>query len=106
MVNAAKLYNETVRVFTFGLGSGCDVDLVTRTAQAGRGTCSLVKDNAHDLNGLVIRALQNAMQPSLSNCSTMWNDESKGLDEVFRDQSIISSKIMPKQEFAELNFIF
>ena len=57
VINAARQHNEQIRVFTFGLGSGCDVDLVRRTAQAGRGSCSLVKDNSFDLNGLVIRAL-------------------------------------------------
>ena len=57
VVEAARERNALIRVFTFGLGSGCDVDLVRRTAKAGRGTCSLVKDNAFDLNGLVISAL-------------------------------------------------
>ena len=57
-----------MRVFTFGLGSGCDVDLVRQMAEAGRGTCSIVKDGAADLNGQVIRALQNAMEPSLKGC--------------------------------------
>ena len=57
VVNAARQHSEQVRVFTFGLGSGCDVDLVRRTAQAGRGSCSLVEDNSYDLNGQVIRAL-------------------------------------------------
>ena len=63
-----------MRVSTFGLGSGCDENLVYETAKAGRGTSFLVKDDAKDLNGLVIRALQNAMEPSLKDCEIKWND--------------------------------
>jgi len=33
-------------------------------ARAGRGSYTIVKDNATDLNGQVIRALTNAMEPS------------------------------------------
>jgi hypothetical protein len=51
---------DSVRVYTFGLGSGCDVDMVKRAARNGRGTCSLVIDNETNLNGLVIAALAHA----------------------------------------------
>lgn len=59
-----------MRVFTFGLGSGCDKNLVTKVAKAGRGTHTIVKDKDPNLNGLVIRALSNAMEPSL--CDTKY----------------------------------
>jgi len=51
-------------VFTFGLGSGCDENLVMNVAKVGRGSYTIVKDGATDLNGQVIRALTNAMEPS------------------------------------------
>ena len=112
VVNAARLHSEQVRVFTFGLGSGCDEQLVRRTAQAGRGSCSLVRDNSHDLNGLVVRALQNAMEPSMPNCLVEWSSENqnpavqKTLDEVFRDQSILQTHIMSKAAFETMRFSF
>lgn len=51
VVEQAKEYAEQVRVFTFGLGSGCDTILVRRTAEGGRGTASIVADGSTDLNG-------------------------------------------------------
>ncbi len=38
---------ENCRVFTFGLGSGCDRNLVEGVAKAGRGTCSIVQDGGN-----------------------------------------------------------
>lgn len=54
-----------MRVFSFGLGSGCDKYLVENIAIAGRGTSTIVNDNDPNLSGLVVRALSNAMEPSL-----------------------------------------
>lgn len=47
----AKQHNESTRVFTFGLGSGCDRGLVTKVARAGRGIHTIVEDGTADLNG-------------------------------------------------------
>ena len=57
VIEQARQYNDKIRVFTFGLGSGCDKQLVQQTAEAGRGTYTIVADNDPNLNGLVIRAL-------------------------------------------------
>lgn len=65
VINQARLRADTMRVFTFGLGSDCDKYLVTNVARAGRGTYTIVNDGASDLNGQVIRALSKAMEPSL-----------------------------------------
>ena len=40
----AKEHSDSTRVFTFGLGSGCDRFLVKQTAKAGRGTHTIVRD--------------------------------------------------------------
>jgi len=107
VIEQAREKSDTVRVFTFGLGSGCDVDLCEKTASAGRGTCSIVKDGASDLNGQVIGALQKAAEPSLKDCSITWLLESpEELNEVFRNQSIISTRIIPKAQFDNLTFSF
>ena len=84
----AKLNCETIRVFTFGLGSGCDKYLVTQVARAGRGTHTIVQDGSNDLNGQVIRALGNAMEPSLKGAQFGWNGMPMAEDEVFRNKLV------------------
>jgi hypothetical protein len=107
VIELAREKSATIRVFTFGLGSGCDVNLCEKTASAGRGTCSIVKDGASDLNGQVIGALKKAGEPSLKDCSFTWLKESPVvLNEVFRNQSILSTKIIPKVLLDSLTFSF
>jgi hypothetical protein len=55
-------------IHSFGLGNGCNRELVKNVAIAGRGTFSFVyeKDN---LKIKVVSALNKACQPSLKNCS-------------------------------------
>ena len=60
---------DNIRVYTFGIGSGCDVDMVEKVAKNGRGSCSLVKDNDTNLKALVIAALRHASDLSLQNCN-------------------------------------
>jgi hypothetical protein len=43
--------NDLIRVHTFGIGSGCDKDLIKRAAQAGRGSYSFADDGSADLSG-------------------------------------------------------
>lgn len=86
----------------FGLGSGCDRWLCEETAKAGRGSCCIVMDGGHELNGQVIMALSLAMEPSLKQCSLAWNDKVQMLDEVFRYQSVISSQIIQTDVSPEL----
>ena len=50
----AREHSETTRVYSFGLGSGCDRTMVHDVARMGRGTSTIVEDNAPNLNGLVI----------------------------------------------------
>lgn len=108
----ARSKNDETRVYTFGLGSGCDVLLCEEVAVAGRGTCSIVKDGGKDLNGLVIKALQSATEPSLKNCSVSWSASEKPgegqlqLNEVFRNQSIVATTIVPLSKFSQLAFSF
>ena len=62
--------HDDVKVFTFGIGDGCDADLVKRAAKAGRGSDSIVKDgNSNDLKVKVINALRKASDPSLQKCT-------------------------------------
>jgi len=62
--------NDNTKVFPFGIGNGCDIDLVKKVAKAGRGSYSIVGDNnAKDLKEKVINSLRKASDPALQNCS-------------------------------------
>ena len=59
VIELIKDHSDKVKVHTFGLGSGVDKNLVTRAAEAGKGSCSLVRDT-NNLKAKVIRALMKA----------------------------------------------
>ena len=75
-------------------------------AKAGRGSHSLVSDNSSDLNGLVIKALSRAIEPSLKNCKLSWFGENIDCGEVFRNQLCTFFKIIPKEKFNSLKVDF
>jgi hypothetical protein len=54
-------------------------------AKKGRGSVSLI-DNPEKLERNVIRALRNASEPSLKNCTLYFGRETIPLKEVFRNQ--------------------
>ena len=95
-----------MRVFSFGLGSGCDKFLVKNVAFAGRGTSTIVNDNDPNLNGLVIKALSSAMEPSLKEASFGFNNILSQPEEMYRNTLICCSKIMSQTEFSNLKFTF
>ena len=47
--------------------------MVREVARAGRGTSTLVEDGCSDLNGLVIQALSQAVEPSITEVQALWN---------------------------------
>ena len=58
--------NDDTKVFTFGIGNGCDKDLVEKVAIAGKGTSSIIEDNnPKDLKAKVVNALRKASDPAL-----------------------------------------
>lgn len=62
--------NDNVKVFTFGIGSGCDKDLVQRCSDVGNGFYSIVEDGEpKELKIKVVRALWSASEPALQDCS-------------------------------------
>ena len=71
---------DDTKVFTFGIGKGCDEDLVTRSAISGRGSSSVVEDaDPEGLKEMVINSLKNASEPALQNCSISFNNEISNL---------------------------
>ena len=96
-----------MRVFSFGLGDGCDKNLVKQSAKAGRGTSTIVEDNDPNLNGLVIRALATAMEPSMKNTRYGFNDRDfLPEDELYRNSLVFASEIFTAAEFENLKFFF
>ena len=80
--------------------------MVTETAKAGRGSHSLVMDNSSELNAKVINALAKAFEPSLKSCVIKFGSKTENLNEVFRNQKIFRSAIIPKTDFANFKFNF
>ncbi len=106
VIEKAREANETQRVFSFGLGSGCDRYLVEKVAVAGRGTSTIVKDNDPNLNGLVIKALSNAMEPSLCDTRYGFNDQLTDAKEIFRNTLISETRLISLAQFEKLKFSF
>ena len=104
VIDQARDFNSSIRVFTFGLGHDCDKQMVKDVAAAGRGTSTLVGDNDPNLNGLVIKALSNAMEPSLCDTQYGFNGNISDAKEVFRNTLIMDSRILSQNEFNELKF--
>ena len=67
VIAASKTGNDEIRIHTFGIGGGCDKNMVEQIARKGRGSVSLI-DNPEKLERSVIRALRVASEPSLKNC--------------------------------------
>ena len=99
VIDLARQYNEQARVFSFGLGSGCDKHLVSQVALAGRGSHTIVEDGCSELNGLVVNALSNAMEPSLKDSQITWNGKVENKKELFRNTLLYSTHLMTEQEF-------
>ena len=95
-----------MRVFSFGLGSGCDEHLVTEVAKAGRGTSTIVKDGSTDLNGQVIRALSIAMEPSFCDTKYGFNNKLQEKNELFRNELVSEKMIIDAAQLANLKFSF
>ena len=69
-------------MFSFGLGAGCDTDLLTSVARAGRGTFTRLDEGSTDLNDKVNKTLSNAMEPILKGAQYGWNGENVNHKEV------------------------
>ena len=58
------------------------------------------------LNGHVIRALSDAMEPSLKGAQYGFNDKLKNYGEMYRNTLISEAVLMSEAEFANLKFSF
>ena len=110
VISAAKESRDNCRIFTFGIGSGCDENLVKDVAKAGRGSYNIVSDQETNLKSLIIKALGNSSQPSLKDCFFSFGGsyEEKFIDEseVFRNQLIQRTILVDKESFNEIKAKF
>lgn len=72
IINFANNNKNKARIHTFGIGSGCDKNLVEKTAKAGRGSSSFAADSDSNISGLVVEALRRSFEPSLAGCVFNW----------------------------------
>ena len=62
--------DDSTKVFSFGISSGCDQDLIKRTAAAGQGSESIVMDEDMPLlKEKVIKSLRRAGAPAMQGCN-------------------------------------
>ena len=109
VVQCAYMARDRCRVFTFGVGKDCDKVLVKHMAECGRGDYAFITDKGN-LKSVVVRALANAGQPSLRECSfkfglatDQWQLRNK---EVFRHELFQECLLMKKSDFPNLETIF
>ena len=58
-----------MKIHAFGIGDGCDKQLVENVAVNGRGSFSLISDDkSHLVGARIIKALEKAFEPSFQNC--------------------------------------
>ena len=100
--------NEKTVVHTLGISLYADRDLLEKTADAGRGTFSLIEDyeSGSVMNGKVIAALKKSLEPALEYCSISFGEETRELSTVFRNQLVIETKLMSMREFETLEIRF
>ena len=91
VIDFVGLHSDKTRVYTFGIGKRCDTYLVNEVAKKGRGTSTIVGDGAKNLNGLVIKALSHAMEPSLKGAMYGFNGSMSNLEELYRNTPIVAT---------------
>lgn len=76
VVRNVKNNSNNTRVFTFGIGSDCSVQLVKELAKAGGGIYNFVSDDETNLNAKVIRSLKVASKPAFTDIKIDWKKNS------------------------------
>ena len=100
-----------LRIHSFGIGDGCDKQLVEKVAENGRGSCSLITDDkSHLVGARIIKALEKAFEPSFQNCKLVIShgttENTYNLGEVFRNELIYKSLFMPEKDLDSFKLMF
>ncbi|KAK5582215.1 hypothetical protein RB653_003798 [Dictyostelium firmibasis] len=72
LIDFVSKESKTTRIFTYGIGSGVDVELVVGLSKACKGYYTLIRDGT-DMETEVMKLLSIAFEPTLSNISFDWN---------------------------------
>lgn len=99
----------TTRLFSFGIGSSVDKDLVNGMARAGEGSSSIVRDTS-SIRQSVMKQLEHAVQPGLTDIHITWKDAATGTPlpdgvirqtplnppPIFRGSRLVSFALLPE----------
>eukprot|EP00354_Favella_ehrenbergii_P003890 CAMPEP_0170458750 /NCGR_PEP_ID=MMETSP0123-20130129/5633_1 /TAXON_ID=182087 /ORGANISM="Favella ehrenbergii, Strain Fehren 1" /LENGTH=71 /DNA_ID=CAMNT_0010723037 /DNA_START=321 /DNA_END=536 /DNA_ORIENTATION=- len=70
--------------------------MVREVALAGRGTSTIVKDNDASLNGIVVKALSNAISESLEAGSFGFTGQMSEPEEIYRNKVVSASALLTR----------
>ena len=73
--------NINYRVFSFGIGSSVDTDLIRKSAEKGKGLCEFFKER-EIMTPKIIRGLGNSMKPYVSSAKFIWPKEIKIIEQT------------------------
>lgn len=118
VVAKIRQYNHSVRVHTFGIGSGASRYLVKETAKAGLGTSALIADDDTQVKAKIIQALKVAAKPAFTDITLDWKDNAKAIKfqcprppiagNIYEEEAFNIYAILKKDELAsgdlELSF--
>ena len=103
---SCEKYDDT-KVFSFGIGSGCDSYLVEGCAKNGNGDFCIIADNDPKLlKSKVIGSLRKASEPSLQNCTFSFGQSQCELGSLWRNEIVKQYKILSEDEFEKLECTF
>ena len=102
----AAEHSDSARVFSFGLGAGCDADLLTSVARAGRGTFTSLDEGSADLNDKVNQCLSNSMEPRLKGAQFGWSGENVNHKDIQYNTLVSLTRLCSRSEFESIQFFF
>ena len=92
-------------MYIFSLGLDSNTKFGEELARVGRGTHSLVYDgNLKELKGTVVRALQDSMNPFLTDCQWGFNQKLSAKVDLTRNQQVFDSEFFSIADFSKDNF--
>jgi hypothetical protein len=113
--------DDTVRVYSFGIGHGCSEYLVQECATAGKGNCCLVRDDEMGLlKEKVVDSLRRAGLPALQGCTFDFGSDKdtdnsdtevqlgnhRDLGSLYRNELVRCFALLPEEKFSKLRCNF
>ncbi|KAJ5080716.1 von willebrand factor a domain-containing protein [Anaeramoeba ignava] len=89
IINLVRFQSSTTRVFTFGVGASASRALVSGIAEAGGGKAEFIVNN-EDIRPSVMRQLNRALQPAITNVKIEWKGTKPDIVVPYRLPSIFA----------------